>query len=125
MGRVEGLSCFQKNKKHDEAVLFFAKMEEMKKQGYQFNEHTSVDGGHGRVETCRAVMTSDIDWFEDKENWKGLKSIGIIVILDQEPKSHNRYLHVLRGPISDEGLDSVQGNLIALSRQIAKYHPIN
>ncbi len=63
---------------HDEAVLFFDKMEEMKKQGYQFNEHISVDGGHGRVETRKAVMTSDINWFEDKENWKGLKSIGMI-----------------------------------------------
>ncbi len=56
MGRVEGLSCVQKNKKHDETVLFFAKMEEMKKQGYQFNEHTSVDGGHGLIEYRRAEL---------------------------------------------------------------------
>ncbi|MDD9302560.1 MAG: ISAs1 family transposase [Desulfobacter sp.] len=50
----------------------------MKNQGYQFNEQISVDGGHGRVETRRAVITSDIDWFEDKKSWKGLKSIGMI-----------------------------------------------
>ncbi len=50
----------------------------MKNQGYVFDEHTTVDGGHGRIETRKAVMTSDIDWLEDKEKWKGLKSIGMV-----------------------------------------------
>ncbi len=63
---------------HDESVLFFDKMEEMKTQGYAFDEHTTVDGGHGRIETRRTVVTSDIDWLEDKENWEGLKSIGMV-----------------------------------------------
>lgn len=63
---------------HDEVVLFFDKMEEMKKQGYEFDETICVDGGHGRVETRRSVVTSDIDWLEDKKNWNGFKSIGMI-----------------------------------------------
>ncbi len=37
-----------------------------------------MDGDHGRVETRKYVMTSDIGWFEDKENWPGLKCIGMV-----------------------------------------------
>lgn len=50
----------------------------MTKEGYAFDEHTTVDGGHGHVETRRHVMTYDIDWLDDKENWPGLKSLGMV-----------------------------------------------
>ncbi|WP_321494879.1 ISAs1 family transposase [uncultured Desulfobacter sp.] len=50
----------------------------MKKEGYVFDEHITVDGGHGRIETRRSVTTSDIGWLYDKENWPGLKSLGMI-----------------------------------------------
>lgn len=62
----------------DDVVLFFDKMEDMKKSGYVFDEHTDVDAGHGRIETRRAVVTSGLDWLEDKHKWEGLKSIGMI-----------------------------------------------
>jgi len=62
----------------DDVALFFDKMEDMKDQGYIFDENTTVDGGHGRIETRRAVMTSDIDWLQDTHNWEGLKSIGMV-----------------------------------------------
>ncbi len=58
----------------DDVVLFFDKMEDMKNQGYVFDENTTVDGGHGRIETRRSVMTSGIDWLQDNHNWEGLKS---------------------------------------------------
>jgi predicted transposase YbfD/YdcC len=61
-----------------ETVLFFNKMESMKKEGYTFDEHTTVNGGHGRIETRRSVMTSDIDWLEDKGSWPGLRGIGMV-----------------------------------------------
>ena len=63
---------------YEETALFFEKMEFMKKEGYLFDEHTSVNGGHGRIETRRCVVTSDIDWLEDKKNWAGLKAIGMV-----------------------------------------------
>ncbi len=63
---------------YDETVLFFDKMELMKKDGYRFDEHTTVNGGHGRIETRKHVMTSDIGWFEDKDNWSGLKCFGMV-----------------------------------------------
>jgi len=40
--------------------------------------HQTVDGGHGRIETRRFWCTSNIDWFEDKDRWKGLASFGMV-----------------------------------------------
>ena len=61
-----------------DVCLFFDQLEEMKSQGYAFDEDTTVNGGHGRIETRKSVVTSDIDWLHGKEKWAGLKSIGMI-----------------------------------------------
>jgi len=63
---------------YDDTVRFFDNMESMKKEGYVFDESTTVNGGHGRIETRRNVTTSDIDWLYDKENWPGLQSLGMV-----------------------------------------------
>jgi predicted transposase YbfD/YdcC len=34
--------------------------------------------GHGRIEKRRYWHSTDIDWFQDKPLWKGLKSIGMV-----------------------------------------------
>lgn len=62
----------------NDVAMFFEDYKEMKKQGYKFHEDTEVDGGHGRIETRKCVVTSDIDWLQDKELWKGLRSICMI-----------------------------------------------
>jgi len=63
---------------YDDTVLFFKEMESMKSEGFTFDEHKTVDGGHGRIETRKYVMTSDIGWLQDKEKWAGLKSLGMV-----------------------------------------------
>jgi len=63
---------------YEETTRFFDSMTSMKNDGYTFDEYTTVDGGHGRIETRRYAVTSDIDWLEDKENWPGLKSLGMV-----------------------------------------------
>jgi predicted transposase YbfD/YdcC len=40
--------------------------------------HQTVDGDHGRVETRRCWCTGDVDWFEDRKQWKGLASFGMV-----------------------------------------------
>ncbi len=40
--------------------------------------HQTVDADHGRVETRRCWCTSDIDWFQDRNRWKGLASFGMV-----------------------------------------------
>ena len=41
-------------------------MESMKSEGFTFDENKTVDGGHGRIESRKYVMTSDIGWLQDR-----------------------------------------------------------
>lgn len=63
---------------HDDAVLLFKDRGSFESQDIAFDEHETVDGDHGRIETRKYAMTSDIDWLQDKENWAGLKSLGMV-----------------------------------------------
>ena len=65
-------------KLYNDSVLFLNNMADMIDHGYAFDEHIEVDTGHGRIETRRTVVTSDIDWLEGKQHWKGLRSIGMV-----------------------------------------------
>ena len=47
----------------------------MKQQGYTFQEDTTLDGDHGRIETRRHVLTSDIEWLQGKEKWAAFKKL--------------------------------------------------
>lgn len=38
----------------------------------------TVDVDHGRIETRRYWISNDLDWFEDKEKWEGLQSVGMV-----------------------------------------------
>ena len=38
----------------------------------------TVEKGHGRIEIREYIQTDDIDWFHEKDKWKGLKSIGMV-----------------------------------------------
>ena len=42
------------------------------------HSHTSTDGGHGRVEVRRVHVTTDVAWFADRAEWKGLKSFVMV-----------------------------------------------
>ncbi len=38
----------------------------------------TIDKGHGRLETRRYWQSDDIDWFADRGQWEGLKSVGMV-----------------------------------------------
>jgi len=44
----------------------------------QIDFFKTVDKDHGRVETRRYWTSNDLDWFEDKTKWNGLKSIAMV-----------------------------------------------
>ncbi len=41
--------------------------------------HTSVDGGHGRIETRTAMVSSDIAWLQEQHAWPGLAAVGKVL----------------------------------------------
>jgi len=63
---------------HDDVVLFFDEMENMQEDGFTFDEHETIDGDHGRLETRKYTTTSVSGWLQGKEDWDGLKSIGMV-----------------------------------------------
>ena len=40
--------------------------------------HQEVDGDHGRIETRRAWVTPAVDWYEDRGQWRGLRSFAAV-----------------------------------------------
>ena len=40
--------------------------------------YSECDAGHGRVESRRCVVSSQIDWLEQKTPWSGLTSVAMI-----------------------------------------------
>jgi len=40
--------------------------------------HQTIEKGHGRIETRRYWHSTNIDWFQDKPLWKGIRSIGMV-----------------------------------------------
>lgn len=63
---------------HKEVELLF---DDAKKTNYEALTHetyTTVDGGHGRVETRSYTVIADVDWFEEKSKWKKLSTFGMV-----------------------------------------------
>ena len=46
--------------------------------GVDYCYHETLDGEHGRIETRKYWITSDINFLQGKENWKKLNSIGVV-----------------------------------------------
>lgn len=42
------------------------------------DRHEEVDCGHGRIETRTCVVSSQIEWLDQKQDWKGLKTVAMI-----------------------------------------------
>jgi predicted transposase YbfD/YdcC len=38
--------------------------------------HTTVDGGHGRIETRTSLVSTDVAWLQESHRWPGLAAIG-------------------------------------------------
>ena len=69
---------------HDEIRAFMQDPAFRKK----FRKAKTVDNGHGRVETRTCWQTDDIDWFEDRDKWTGLRSVCMVesVVYDKSTR---------------------------------------
>jgi len=62
---------------HEDLQLFFKDSVEEKTKGIDYYETFECD--HGRLDRRKYWITSDIQWLEGKEQWAGLKSIGMSI----------------------------------------------
>ena len=62
--------------------------------------HETIEKGHGRIEERQYRISEDIDWFEDRQIWKGLKSIGYVeskrTVNGKTTVEHRYYLSSLK-----------------------------
>jgi predicted transposase YbfD/YdcC len=63
---------------HKDAELLFDKAKEDNYKDMAHDTYTTVDGGHGRVETRRYTTIGDLDWFEEKSKWPKLTTFGMV-----------------------------------------------
>lgn len=64
---------------HEEIKLFFDDALTNDFAGIQHTFDETVDGSeHGRTEVRRVWATQDLDWFEDRAKWAGLRSIVLV-----------------------------------------------
>lgn len=63
---------------HEDVRLFLESEKKRKFEETAHDYYETVEKGHGRVETRRYWITDQIDWLDNKENWTGLVSIGLV-----------------------------------------------
>ncbi len=79
---------------HKEVELLF---EDARKTGFKDLSRqtcTTIDGGHGRVETRCFTVTDDVDWFEEKSKWRKLTTFAMVEStreIGEETTKENRY----------------------------------
>ena len=62
----------------EDIELFFTDALENEFKDIGFDFHETIDGGHGSVEVRCYWSVSDIDWLDQKKDWKRLTSIAMV-----------------------------------------------
>jgi predicted transposase YbfD/YdcC len=72
--------ALKKNHSHlyDDVTLFLDDAQATDFAEIDHDYHETVDGDHGRIETRRYWITSDIDWLGAKASWANLQSLGLV-----------------------------------------------
>ncbi len=63
---------------HSEVELFLSDQLDRNFDGIEVSKKKTKEKGHGRIETREYFQTNDIDWFKEKNDWAGLRSIGFV-----------------------------------------------
>ncbi len=63
---------------HKDIVDYFGWAERRGWQDLTVSTAHSLEKGHGRIEDRRVVVTEDIDWIIEKEQWQGMRSIVMV-----------------------------------------------
>lgn len=93
--------------------LFHKEVIEYMQDGFNDNfknmdisKKTTIEKGHGRIEKREYFQTNDIEWFSEKDKWKGLKSIGMVrrtvAKKDKESVETSYYISSLKAPLDSE-----------------------
>ena len=104
----------------DEVENYFTQAEAANFRGISCDAVGSKDTGHGRIKKREVYVVDELDWLPQKDEWKNLKSIVMVVserlLPDQPPSIEKRYylsslpacaLNIARAIRSHWGIESV------------------
>lgn len=79
---------------HEEVTLFLDRAigDQLPETIHEF--HGQPEKNHGRIETRRAWCTAEVDWFEDRDQWPGLRSFAAVECertVDGKTSTERRY----------------------------------
>lgn len=60
---------------HAEMQNYFEQAEAITWEGVEHSFHTTIEKGHGRIETREVRVVEDLEWLRQKEKWKNLTSL--------------------------------------------------
>ena len=88
--------CHAEIKSHlDDAVARHHETAPTRRNRMPLAYHQTVEKDHGRLETRRYWQSGDLSWFAGKEQWEGLRSVGVVESVRQvggaEPTTERRY----------------------------------
>lgn len=64
---------------HDEVCGYFEQAEQVEFEGIEYESYHMVEEGHGRSEKRKYYVTEDIDWIPERDRWRDLKSIILLI----------------------------------------------
>lgn len=64
---------------HENVLEWFNDAESIEFKGFEVEKLNNIEKGHGRIEKRKYYISEDIGWLFCKEDWKGLKSIGMAI----------------------------------------------
>jgi predicted transposase YbfD/YdcC len=79
---------------HAEVENYFLQAEEAGKEYAPLDEYVKEEAGHGRIEYRRVFATDDLEWLDQKSQWKDLRSIVRVESMRQigeKREQENRY----------------------------------
>ena len=62
----------------EDVQLYFEGVENQQHRSEEFDYHKSVEKDHGRIETRECWATGEVGWLQNKEKWKGLRSLCMV-----------------------------------------------
>ena len=63
---------------HEDIKLFLDHLACQEKLPESASYHETIDKGHGRIEVRRCWVSTDVDWLEQRSEWKDLNMIGVV-----------------------------------------------
>jgi len=99
---------------HEETVLLFEEGLRDDGRGIASTTTATTNGGHGRIEERRIWVTPEIEWFAERGQWKGLRSLARVearrTVNGVTSREFRYYLSSLDGKDPERMLDLVRGH---------------